>query len=219
MTLLEVLLAVSLLGLLSVGMVMSIRVGIGAMGRTSAKLTANRRMAGAQRILEQQLQGLLPAVAACAGQRRPFFEGEPQSMRFVSGYSIEEAWRGRARVLEFQVIPVDRGRGVRLVVNEHLYAGPVSLAAFCRPGSPVAVGPQSFVLADRLESCRFVYQEPLPPPGEGGPWRADWRIPKWPRAIRVEMTSLDDDATRLRPLTVTAAVHVNRYPVFDYGDF
>jgi len=35
--------------------------------------------------------------------------------------------------------------------------------------------------------------------------------------IRIEMASLDTDAGRLKPLTVTAPVHVNRDPNFEYG--
>ena len=73
MTLLEVMLAVSLLALLGVGISTAMRVGINAMNRTGAKLSANRRLAGAQRILEQQLQGLMPVIADCGGPRKPFF--------------------------------------------------------------------------------------------------------------------------------------------------
>jgi prepilin-type N-terminal cleavage/methylation domain-containing protein len=219
MTLIEVLLAVSLLSVLSVAIAMSFRLGISAMGRTTAKIAQNRRAAGAQRILEQQLEGLIPALADCEGQRKLFFEGGPRTMRFVSTYSLEEAWRGHSRILEFQVIPGDQGRGVRLVVNEHVYTGPKSLGPFCRPGLPVGIGPASFVLADRLAYCRFAYQEPAPPPVEAGPWRPDWVAPKWPRAVRIEMGSLDEDAGKLRPMTLTARMRVDRYPVFDYGDF
>ena len=33
-----------------------------------------------------------------------FFQGQPQSMRLVSTYSLQEAWRGQPRILELQVI-------------------------------------------------------------------------------------------------------------------
>jgi len=225
-TLLEVLVAVSLLSLLSVGVLTSMRLGLNALGRTSNRLALNRRVAGAQRILEQQLRSFVPVVALCGsaagpGVRTPFFFGEPQSMRFVSAYSIEEAWRGHPRILEFQVIPRDQGEGVRLVVNEHLYAGPVSAGLLCRPGAPflpIEVGPRSFVLADRLAFCRFTYQEVLPPPAFAV-WRPRWDLPRWPGAVRVEMAPLEDDLTRLRPTPVTAQIHVNRYPIFEYGDY
>ncbi|HSW51381.1 MAG TPA: prepilin-type N-terminal cleavage/methylation domain-containing protein, partial [Bryobacteraceae bacterium] len=130
-TLLELLLAVSLLALLSAGILTALHVGVSAMGKANARLMDNRRLAGVQRILEGEIAGFVPVVAACSGrgdgppETLPFFQGEPQSMRFVSTYSLAEGWRGFAQILEFQVVPGERGEGVRLVVNEHLYTGPL----------------------------------------------------------------------------------------------
>lgn len=223
LTLLEVLIAVSLLSLLSAGVLLSMRMGLSALGRTNERLISNRRVVGAQQILQQQLQGFMPAIAECgeARNRVPFFQGGPQSMRFVSTYSLEEAWRGYARILELQVIPGDQGRGVRLVVNEHLYAGPRTASVFCPAGGiipPIQSGPRSFVLADKLAACRFIYQEGLPAPARAV-WVDQWKAQRWPRAVRVEMAPIDEDSARLRPMTVTALLHVDRYPIFDYVDY
>ena len=38
-----------------------------------------------------------------------FFQGEAQSMRFVSTYSLQQAWRGLPQILEFLVIPREDG--------------------------------------------------------------------------------------------------------------
>jgi len=122
-TLIEVVIAVSLLSMLSVGMLATIRMGFNAQHNTNSRLMENRRVAGAQRVLEQQLGGFMPVKALCSGTldgaSTPFvfFEGHPQSMRLVSTYSLQEAWRGQPRILELQVIPGDEGRGVRLIVN------------------------------------------------------------------------------------------------------
>jgi general secretion pathway protein J len=218
-TLLEILIAITLLSLLSTGALLSMRMGLNALGRTNDRLISNRRVVGAQQILEQQLEGFMPVMAQCGGGKIPFFLGQPQSMRFVSSYSLDEASRGHPRVLEFQVIPGERGEGVRLIVNEHLYAGPASVGPLC-PGASAfqstEVGPQSFVLADRLASCRFIYQTDRPGPIE---WRGLWDVPKWPRAVKVEMVPLDDAGARLRPLTVTALIRVDRYTNFPYDDY
>ena len=135
------------------------------------------------------------------------------------------------QILELQIIPGEEGRGVRLVVNEIVYTGPRSAGAFCLgPGPdpelgvvtqrfvPISVGPRSFVLADRLASCQFSYQERIPaPPFER--WRPNWILPdKWPLGIRIEMVSLATDPVSLKPVTVTASVHVDRTPIFDYAD-
>ncbi len=236
-TLMEVVIAVTLLSLLSVGMLEAIRMGFDALHKTNSRLMENRRVAGAQRVLEQQLGGFMPVTALCSGVKNAradfaFFEGRPQSMRLVSTYSLDEAWRGRPRILELQVIPGEQGRGVRLVVNEIPYTGPLSAGQSCLgiapdPVSrlpmpqflPIEASPQSFVLADKLAWCRFSYLEPAQPPDVVDHWRTAWVLPTWPKGLRVEMAPLEDNPSRLRPLTVTSAIPINRLPDMFYGDY
>jgi prepilin-type N-terminal cleavage/methylation domain-containing protein len=236
LTLMEVLIAVTLLSLLSLGILMAMRVGLSAMERAKARLMDNRRVAGTQRILAEQIAGFVPAVALCGPApdapkvRMPFFQGEPQSMRFVSTYSLQEAWRGMPQILEFQVIPREDGKGVRLVVNEHLYSGPVGAGFFCLGRGldptlgfevprfpPIQVGSQSFVLADRLAWCRFAFLEPAAPPVFQR-WKPNWVLPRWPLAVRIDMAPLEDTPAQLRPVTITAQVHVNRSLEIPYAD-
>jgi len=237
LTLIEVLLAVTLLSVLSVGMLAAIRLGFNAMHQTENRLMENRRVAGAQRILEQELAGFVPVKAVCpAGADSPampfaFFEGQPQSMRLVSTYSLEEAWRGHPRILELQVIPGAEGRGVRLIVNEIPYTGPLSAGQSCSGMAvdtesghslpqflPIPTGPQSFVLADKLAWCHFSFLEPEPPPLDPR-WRENWVMNRWPIGIRVEMAPLEDPRVRLRPLTITTNIPINRSPDVAYVDF
>jgi type II secretory pathway pseudopilin PulG len=235
-TLIEVVIAVTLLSMLSIGMLATIRMGFDALHKTNSRLMENRRVAGAQRVLEQQLGGFMPVKALCvtATGAPPtpfvFFEGQPQSMRLVSTYSLQEAWRGQPRILELQVIPGDEGRGVRLIVNEIPYTGPqsagqscVSMAADPVSGQmmpqfgPIQASPQSFVLADKLAWCRFSYLEPAKPP-DFDQWRTNWVLPRWPSGLRIEMAPLEDNPGRLRPLTITAAIPINRLPDLNYVD-
>jgi len=234
-TLIEVVIAVTLFSMLSVGMLATIRMGFDGLHKTNARLMENRRVAGSQRLLEQQLGGFMPVTAPCTGAEGPpapfaFFEGQPQSMRLVSTYSLQEAWRGQPRILELQVIPGDEGRGVRLIANEIPYNGPPSAGQFCLgmvpdPVSgqtmpqfgPIQASPQSFVLADKLAFCRFSYLEPAKPP-DLDHWRPDWILQRWPAGLRVEMAPLEDNPSRLRPLTITTAIPVNRLPNFNYAD-
>ncbi len=232
-TLLELLIAVSLLSLLTTGVLLALRVGFSAMRMTNDRLLDARRVLSAQRILEQQIAGLMPVIADClAAPPRPpikmaFFQGEPQSMRFVSSHSLGEAARGYPRIVEFQVIPGEADRGVRLVVNEHLYTGPLSAGRFCfGPGAgvmppafpPIQVGPGSFVLADKLAYCRFLYREVLLPPLLDR-WTPVWIRRGWPSAVRLEMAPLEADPARPPLLTVTAPIRINRVPFEDYGDY
>jgi hypothetical protein len=154
-----------------------------------------------------------------------FFQGEPESMRFVSSYSLQEGARGIPRILEFHVIPGENSLGFRLIVNEHVYTGPASAGFFCLgPGperflyKPIETGPQSFVLADKLKFCRFSYQERTPAPNELI-WTDVFRSQRWPTAVRIEMGPLDEDVARLRPVTVTARMRVNRFAEFEYVDY
>ena len=227
----------TLLSLLSVGLLAAMRMGLDSLQKSNRKLTENRRVIGAQRVLEQQLAGFMPVKGICGPSPDApptpfvFFQGEPQSMRMVSSYSLQEAWRGQPRILEFQVIPGEEGRGVRLVVNEIPYSGALSAGRSCLgmgPDpvlgidvphfAPIQVGPQSFVLADKLAWCRFSYLEPGKAP-EPDHWRPNWVLQRWPMGVRVEMAPIEDNPARLRPLSITAAMGVNRAPDIVYGDF
>jgi hypothetical protein len=227
LTLMEVLIAVSLLSLLTVGMTIALRVGLSATAKANARLIDDRRVAGTQRILESEIGGFMPVKAACGGEGQApgaviqFFQGEGQSMRFVSTYSLQQGWRGLPQILEYLVIPRDDGKGVRLIVNEHVYSGPRSVGAFCNgPAHFVAIepGPASFVLADNLAFCRFSYLAPAAPPSPAPQWIGSWMLPKWPLAIRVDMAPFHDDAARLRPVTITSRIRVNRSPEIEYVD-
>ncbi|HEU0138435.1 MAG TPA: prepilin-type N-terminal cleavage/methylation domain-containing protein [Bryobacteraceae bacterium] len=233
-TLLELLIAVSLVGLVSLGILMAIRVGFGAMEKSNARLMENRRVAGAQQILEQQIAGFMAVQGDCVETpdrpptRMSFFQGDIESMRFVSSYSLQEAARGMPRLLEFQVIPGENREGVRLVVNEHLFAGSLSTAPFCFglgpdpiTGAPVPrfppvqVGPRSFVLADKLAFCRFMYREPAPPP-EFERWTPRWVRADLPMAVRVEMAPLRPDPSRVQLISLTAPIRVTKDPMVTY---
>jgi len=234
-TLLEVLIAITLLSLLSSAMVIAMRLGLNVFEKTNTRLMDNRRVAGAQRILEQELEGLVPVIAAkCGGTplKFGFFQGEAQAMRLVSTFSLQQGWRGQPQLLELLVIPQEDDNGVRLVVNELLYTGPQWLSQLCVGISPdpltgvsmlhflpLRAGPDSFVLADKLAYCRFSYYTPSRSEKEPPVWRTDWPNMGWPLGIRVEMAPLTADPSTLQPITVTAPVHIVRTAELDYVDY
>jgi prepilin-type N-terminal cleavage/methylation domain-containing protein len=232
-TLIEVLVAVTLLSLLSLGMVLAIRVGLDAYGKTEKKLMDNRRVAGAQRVAQQELEGLVPAFVRCgAGQgstgvKAVLFQGTPDSISMVSTFSLQQGWRGQPRLLQLFVIPGEES-GVRLVVNEYPYTGPVGAGQFCTgtfnaPGSitrlalivPPRAGPNSFVLADKLAYCRFAYYTPpisLVPTNIPPTWQPNWAARGWPLAVRIDMAPIATDPSRLQPIAITAPLHIRRDP-------
>jgi hypothetical protein len=73
------------------------------------------------------------------------------------------------------------------------------------------------VLADKLSYCRFVFEAPRQGVVPAG-WVNHWVRQEWPIAIRIEMAPLDPDPSRLQPMTVTSAVHVNKLLGVNYAD-
>lgn len=235
-TLIEILIAVSLLSLLSVGMLVAMRLGFSTMDRTDAKLVKNRRVSNTRAIIENEINGFVYSYANFRPQpdkpqRVPFLQVETQSMRFVTSYSIEDAWRGRLHIAALQVIPGENNQGVRLIVNEMPYTGPdqagqqivgLEQPTVERPVivhyAPIVAGTQSFVLADRLAYCSFSWLAPLlVAPFQQ--WRPDWVLPGVvPFAVRIEMAPLDASATDLHIGTVTVPFNVNRDPNVVYDD-
>jgi hypothetical protein len=230
-TLIEILIAVSLLSLLSVGMLISMRIGFTTMGKVDSRLISDRRVSYARRIVEDEISGYMYSYAVWhprpdAGMMVPFNQWEPQTMRFVTSYSLQDAWRGRPQIAALQVIPGADGKGVRLIVNETPYTGPEQagqmIGSIEQDGTvnyaSVIAGSQSFVLADRLSYCRFSYLQPL----TVAPfqiWRPDWvQRQMLPQGVRIDMAPLDTSPADLHVSTVTVALHVNTTPGAIYAD-
>lgn len=235
-TLMELLIAVTLVGMLAAGIVIALRVGLSAMNKADAKLTANRRVASVERILNDEISAVMPVTADCHQSddairaHIPFFQGEAQSMRLASAYSLQQGSRGLPMILEFKVIPGENNQGVRLVVNEHWYTGAWGAGSFCtgigpdpETGGPapvfvpIEVEPASFVLADKLSYCRFSYRDVVLP-GRQARWLTHLAQTILPSAIRVEMAPLVPDPAHLQPVTVTVPTHVTRVTLGHYDN-
>jgi hypothetical protein len=171
---------------------------------------------------------MMPVVAVCGGTTKAvFFQGEPQVMRLVSTFSLQQAWRGRPQILEVFVVPGEDNKGVRLVVNEIPYTGAAGAGQLCAPAgaggpglrfAPVTPKPDSFVLADKLAYCRFAY---LTPPTEANlppTWLPIWAAKAWPMGVRVDMAPLEPDPGRLQPIAFTAPIRLHRDPEIPYAD-
>lgn len=230
-TLIEILIAVSLLSLLSVGILIAMRIGFNTLDKVDSRLLGDRRISYARRILESEIAGFIYTAADWHPGNPdyriiPFTQWEPQTMRFVTSYSLQDSWRGRLQIATLQVIPGADGEGVRLIINETPYTG--ALQAGSTIGSidtdgavhfaPVTAGPQSFVLADHLAYCRFSYLVPTPEaPFQA--WMPDWiSRNRLPFGVRIEMAPLASNPNGLHPSTMVATLHVNRTPGSIYAD-
>jgi hypothetical protein len=224
-------------------MVFAMRIGLMIFSKTETKLMSDRKVVGAQRILEQELEGLVPFTVGCTGRddgeapatatavpgTTPYFQGGSETMRLISTFSLQQAWRGQPQLLDLVVVPGET-KGVRLVVNEQPFS-PASASANCTgviqdPDNglpapkfvPLVFGPHPFVLADQLAFCRFSYLKKGPPDKPAPVWTASAGGLGWPLAIRVEMAPLVPDPSRLQPFTIVAPIRLRRTPDFRYRD-
>jgi len=235
LTLIEVLIAVSLLSLLSVGMLIAMRLGFNTMAKTDAHLVQNRKVVNVRQIVENEIAGFVSTRALWHPDPKNSFilafrQFEHNSMRFVTSYSLQDGWRGRSQIAVLQVIPGEQNIGVRLIVNEIPYTGPEQAGLMVigqetdpETGipitryAPVPAGPQSFVLADKLAYCRFTYLEPrFTPPLRI--WRTDWLRTDFPLGVRIEMAPLAGGPAELHMSTITTAFPVNLNSQMDYID-
>jgi len=229
--------AVTLVSLLSTGILYAMNLGFKALETTNRRFTDNRRALGSLRLLENQFAAMIPAQVPCAGVRMSggtaplYFQGTPSSIQFVTAYTFEEAARGYPRIVDYLVLPGDaRTGGVRLVMQELPYAGAGSLSPFCAgPGAdpmhrastaslhPPRLGPRAFVLADQLAYCRIFYQR-VHPVNRQATWEPTYNGAVFPAAIRIEMAPLRPDPARVQVATVTIPVRVSRNTFEVYAD-
>jgi len=200
-TLVELLIAITLVAALAVGMLMAIRSSLTTMERINVRLEQNRRVMGIQQIVSRQIGGAIPVTGGCR------FTGAADSMRFVTSYSVNEGARGFPRVVVFSVAR-DPAGGVQLEEAEYPYTG--SGAAGCAGDGPGALA-TPLVLANRLASCTIAYEDPqrfdssLP-----GRWVQAWNNPLLPAGVRIDTQPLDGFTSNLPALAVNAKIHITR---------
>jgi prepilin-type N-terminal cleavage/methylation domain-containing protein len=225
-TLIELLIAISLVALLSAGMLIAMRTSLLTYEKTGHRLESNRRAMSVQQILASQIGGIMPVQGQCSASQGPpvtipFFSGTEASLRVVSSFSMQEGARGYPRILEYQVVPAQSG-GVRLIVNQHPYFGSSSTAPFCLDGqfAPIETGPSSFVLAEGLLYCRFSYHGAYDEAAFAEtPWLPVWNQPGLPSGVRIDLRPLAPDPVALPFAGVTIPIRVNRDVMKnDYAD-
>ena len=222
-TLLEMMIAVSLVAMLSTGMMMALRTSVQAYEKTGKRLEENRRTMGSSQILFNQISSAMAVMALCPVNGGPptgtsFLSGSATQLRLVSSYSIAEGARGTPQVVQYDVVSGESGT-VRLVVRELIYTGPQSTTAACTREAAGVRSTESYVLADRLAFCRFLYHEPYDLNAFiETEWLPVWDRPFLPAAIRVEMKAAAAPAGGLPALGLTVPLHVTRDPFAQYED-
>jgi prepilin-type N-terminal cleavage/methylation domain-containing protein len=223
-TLIELMIAITLVAAISAGLLIAMRTSLLTYEKINQRLQDDRRTMGLQQALARQIGGVMPVMGMCGASagsagRVAIFNGDPQSVRFVSSDSLAEGARGYPRLVEYQVAPDPNG-GVRLLMNERIYYGPAISGPLClnRIFLPIEITSQSVEMAGKLAYCRLAYREPVPYSPAGGAWLPVWNQPNLPRVVRIEMASLDPAPARLPVLTLNVPVHVTRQVDAPYAD-
>jgi len=235
-TLLELMIAITLVAGLSTGMLMAMRTSLLTYEKTAKKLESNRRFVKTQQILFSQIAAVIPAQGMCtAGEAQiatipSFLNGSPYTLRLISSYSIAEGARGYPQIVEYRVVAGERG-SVRLVATERPYTGPQSTIPYCSGAAPAAsafeFGSQpaaatpaaSYVLAEHLAYCRFSYHDAYDQNTFlETPWLPLWAKPALPAGVRIEMQPAAPETGGLSALGLTIPIHVDRDPRLVYDD-
>ena len=227
-TLIELMIAISLVAILLAGLLTAMRAGLITHEKTAARLNANRRVMNVQQILASQLENAMPVAGLCPSSDSekpaallPFFVGTETALRMITNYSIAEGARGYPQIVEYQVQPL--AGGFRLAVAEHAFTGPASTAVFCADlqPRPVALGASALILADNLAACSLAYHPAYDPfTYRETPWVTLWdaKMTKLPAAVRIQMKAANAVPAGLPVVSFTIPIRADRNPLGRYAD-
>src|SRR5437763_1141935 len=77
-TLIELMIAITLVAALSTGMLLAMRTGLLTLDKIETRLQENRRTVSIQQMLIRQLANVMPVAGECATGRTPLFAGTDQ---------------------------------------------------------------------------------------------------------------------------------------------
>jgi prepilin-type N-terminal cleavage/methylation domain-containing protein len=221
-TLIELMIAVSITAVITVGLLFALRTSIVAYEKTSDRLQSNREQLSRNQILSRELSGAMPVMSTCGNANVPYFFGAASTLRMISSYSIAEGFRGYPQILDFETRRSPSG-ALQLVVTEYPYTGPSSTTALCGDSATSLSGTPSepFVLADDLLSCAFSYRGTANPLAakQDVNWASDWKtVNSLPLAIKVEMKPRSAPCGGLPSVNVTVPLRVDRDIFRSYTD-
>ena len=224
-TLLELLVAITIVSLLATTALFAWRVGVSGWEKASTQLEHDQTVLAVHELLTRQIASMTPYQAPSErGGQVMFFQGEAETARFVSRHSLRERAASGLYLVEYHV--TEQADGTRqLVLQEKPVAGTEELAARvagieAESGvmrvrfQPFARGSEAVVLLEGLRECRLEYYQG-PTPGRPGAWTSEWigNANEVPTAMRIRATGREDSGD-LEPVTITVMVrnHARRQP-------
>jgi prepilin-type N-terminal cleavage/methylation domain-containing protein len=224
-TLIELLIAVTLVAAISAGMLSALRMGLDTMGRTQQRLEDNRRAMSRLDVIRRHIGGAMPANGLCQAQPEPvqnaLFRGGPYALLLATSESLTEGSRGYPRIAVYRVLPNPDGT-VRLTVEEHWFSGPASTIPFCAltgeilPPQPSAVD-STAVLFERLGEAHFEYRAMSFLNRTGMLWETGWNNALMPGAVRLVLQPVPGEVPRMPLGTINIPFHISREQGAVYG--
>ncbi len=222
-TLLELLVAVLLLGLVSLGLLFSLRIGSSAWHRGDARVLADHRVVGAAGLLTTQLAEVqVRRVRWGPDERRVafvYFDGAPQRLRFLTRYSLREQSRGGTWLAEYFFALSEDG-ACELLYNERPFQDDADAAFSVRSADsdPAAQGRPHIVFAPArrdaetrvlyrgLRQCQFEYL--IEPPNAPARWGSQWETNdnSLPRAAAARFSGTERGG--IAPVAMVATLRV-----------
>jgi len=184
-TLLELLVALLLLGLISTMALGGVRLGARTWEVVTAKAGENGRAQMVRGFLVRELAQAAPAffVNDRTGERRLAYEGDRQSLVFVAPLAPHFGLGGYQR-LELSMVDEDPAAGMRLILKRR---------RFHRADGPDAPGEEEdeiHLLLDGIAEAALAYRESGR--GETAVWSDDWRgRDELPALVRLRVTFTD----------------------------
>ena len=186
-TLLEVVVAMSLMAVMLALSLGTLRGATGATARAEATAQRDERLRAVQGLLRRQVGAALPMAMAI----------DPQS-------GEAQVWRGEARELEFvAAMPGYLSRGGPHVQTLELVGDRLQFQhAMLTPDGPLDPEREPTVLLDGIEEAAFSYRS-FDDTGRPGPWQDEWPHPSTlPPVVRLKVR-FKDEARRWPELVLT----------------
>ncbi|MCK5621876.1 MAG: prepilin-type N-terminal cleavage/methylation domain-containing protein, partial [Alphaproteobacteria bacterium] len=179
-TLLELLVALLLLGMISTMALGGVRLGARTWETVTAKAGANGRMQTVRAFLARELAQAVPVrVTDRGGETRLAYEGDRESLVFVAPLAPHFGLGGFQR-LELFIADNDPIAGKQLILNRRLFHRDDALDAAAEEDDEI------HLLLDGIEEAEFAYREGG---RDGGAWSSDWRDrDELPALVRLRVT-------------------------------
>lgn len=183
-TLMELLVALILLGLLSAMALGGVRLGARTWETVTDKAGENSQRQVVRSFLARELAQAAPVGAAEAGRQSLVYEGNGDSLVFVAPLAPHFGLGGMQR-MELAVVDDENGENRRLILKRRPFYGGATGDSL-----PAQEEDEIHLLLDGVAEADFAYRASLQDDGDG--WLNDWRDSgRLPALVRLRVTFAD----------------------------